>query len=236
MLCRASSLELFDDPHQGSGTDRRTTAPGPVRGAPPAPQRSRQVSCSTSGTASLVLPVEQVRRGLRGTDLRCRCRCRWGRGRRGLSVRWTPSLGGQDVGLPPPGASSRPILATRRPPPAARRRTVTETAARTVACTPVPALLWTYRRPPVVALHPESDRRSPHGTACAGERTRPARSRPPRSSCSRGAGSCVLASTPACRGLSCSRALHPVARDLWKEGHGESREGGRRRGDRGHVP
>src|SRR5699024_10432431 len=39
-------------------------------------------SCSTSGTALLVLPVEQVRRGLRGTEIRCRL----GRGRRGLSV------------------------------------------------------------------------------------------------------------------------------------------------------
>src|SRR5699024_8548569 len=83
-----------------------------------------------------------------------------------------------------------------------RARGVTHEAARAVAPRPPPALLWSYRRPPVVALDLEDDRRNPSGMACAGEEATLVRSsvrpRPvPMGQDVRA----IEASTLACRGL-----------------------------------
>src|SRR5699024_6511060 len=109
-------------------------------------------------------------------------------------------------------AGSTYAAAPPRAPPGQRcgppSRGVTQNAARAVAPGAGAGLSWTHRRPPVVALDLEGDRRCPPGTACAGDDATIARSCPsgPGRRPLRGSGSRANeASTLACRGLFPSR-------------------------------
>ncbi|GAA4523081.1 hypothetical protein GCM10023160_12590 [Brachybacterium paraconglomeratum] len=59
------------------------------------------------------------------------------------------------------GRGAHPRVAAHRPTTSRPTADVTQNAALDVAWAGVPGLVWVYRRPPVVVLDPENDRRDP---------------------------------------------------------------------------
>src|SRR5699024_5159255 len=162
------SREFVDDPYQECGTDRRRTPRGRLRcsarreGAPcqETPRVGRRIGRASRRAQRRAAPFP--RSGTPAVDI-------GGAGavapasRASLcpAARARPTQRHRRAGSTHAAAPPRAPPGQRCGPPS---RGVTQNAARAVAPGAGAGLSWTHRRPPVVALDLEGDRRSPPGT------------------------------------------------------------------------